>query len=488
MVLDRSVSDPDSHFQDVARGHFIVRRMEQRYNWLMAKEVDLSRWALLRINHCGHVVALTKTDTVWDHSEGNMNAGIFLNKMLGAILVINLLLPSVSRGDSTSPTGVHEIPPLLQKVQQEVENVLEEIDHNLGASAKELARTGLDSPEARSILAGMCPSASYPFLVDCCTVDSKGRMLLVEPARYRSSEGADISGQEQIIRLHATKRPVMSRTIAMVEGFDAIDLEQPILSRSGEFMGSVSMLIRPEALLASVIQPAIKGYPVNIWVVETNGRILYDGHEREIGRNLFHDPSYKPFKDLQSLGARIAAEPAGQGNYEYYEKGPDSPVVTKRAAWTTVGLHGTEWRLVLAHVADSVAESEGSSNFSVLDRIGKLCVDAELQKALARQDKPVGLSKFKKFYEENPGLYSIQWIDPKGKNRFGYPPENSIENASIRKHELLTDRPFLEAIAGKVATVVELPLGEGGVGVFHLHPIYWGEQYLGMVYAISRKQ
>jgi len=423
-----------------------------------------------------------------------MKTGAFVNRglvrILSAIVVINLLFPSVSLCNAALPTEVLQASPLLLEVQQKVQKVLEELDHSLAASARELAQTGLGAPEARSILAEMCPNAHYPFLVDCCTVNSRGRMLLVEPAAYKSCEGADISSQEQIVRLHATKQPVMSRTIAMVEGFCAIDMEQPVFSRSGEFLGSVSMLINSEALFASIIPPAIKGYPVNIWVVETNGRILYDGHEEEIGRNLFEDSLYTPFQDLRALGARIAAEPSGEGSYAYYQKGSGSPIVNKRASWTTVGLHGTQWRLVLAHEVgtNETAKSKAPVASHVLDRIGKLCADTELQKALARGDKAIGLYKFKEFYNENPGLYSVQWIDPKGTNRFGYPPENSIENASIRKHKLSTDRPFLKAIAGKVATTVELPLGEGGIGVFYLHPVYSGKQYLGMVYAISMKQ
>jgi hypothetical protein len=422
------------------------------------------------------------------------NTGTFVNRsligMLSILVLINPLFPSISLCDSTPPTGVPQTSPLLLNVQQKVQKVLEEVDRNLVASAGELARTGLDSPAARSILAGMCPNASHPYLMDCCTVSPKGRMLLVEPAAYKSSEGEDISGQEQIVRLHATKQPVMSRTISMVEGFDAVDLERPVMSGSGELLGSVSVLIKPEELFASIIPPAIKGYQVNIWVVETNGRILYDGHEGEIGRNLIDDPIYTPFKDLQNLGARIAAEPSGEGSYAYYQAGSGSSVVNKRAFWTTVGLHGTQWRVVLAHEVggDDTAKSKAPGSFRVLHRVGKLCSDTELQKALARGDKTVGLSKFKKFYDDNPGLYSVQWIDPNGTNRFGYPPENSIENSSIRKHQLSTDRPFLEAIARKAATTVELPLGEGGRGVFYLHPVQLGKQYLGMVYAIGRKQ
>lgn len=423
------------------------------------------------------------------------NERVKMLKMLSVICMslLSLLLqspPACGAGRSASQAEVSQLPPLLISVRQNTQKALDEMDRSLAASAKELARTGLDSPDARSVLSRVCPKPDAPFVLDCCTVSPEGRMLLVEPAAYKSSEGSDISGQEQIVRLHATKKPVMSRTITMVEGFDAVDLERPVLSGSGELLGSVSLLIKSESLFAVLIPPVIEGYPVNVWVMETGGRILFDAHEGEIGKNLLQDPAYAPFEELRKLAARIAAEPSGTGVYAYYQGSSGSPVVNKRASWSTVGLHGSQWRIVLVQkiAEDQVVSSQAPAPSRILDRIGELCADADLQETLAARDKKTGLAIFKKFYQANPGLYSVQWVDAKGKNRFGYPKENSLKNYSLRKDKSTDDQPFLAAIAAGKPATVEQPLGEGGVGVFFLHPIYSGEKYLGMVYAIHKKQ
>lgn len=425
-----------------------------------------------------------------------MEKGTFVRKawlrlLSGIVLIVlgSLTQLSAAFGSEGTPEAF-PLPPVLLEVQQRAQKVLDEIDRNVAVSAGELALTGLDSPGARSVLTRLCPNSAYPFLVDCCTVSAEGRMLLVEPAEYRSGEGADISGQEHILQLRSTKRPVMSRTILMVEGFHAVDLEHPVLSANGEFLGSVSVLIQPESLFGSLAPPIIKGYPVEIWVMEPTGRILYDPDEEEVGANLFQDAMYKPFEELRNLGVRIASTPSGTGAYAYHQKGTDSLVVKKKAAWTTVGLHGTPWRVVLIQkvIEEEAKATDGPPPSDVLRQVGELCSDTGLQEALVKRDRTVALSKFKGFYQDHPGLYAIQWIDAKGKNRFGYPPEHSIENDTVRKHKSPYDRPFLSAIAGKKATSVEQPLGEGGIGVFHFCPIYSGKDYLGMIYAICKKE
>ena len=85
------------------------------------------------------------------------------------------------------------------------------------------------------------------------------------------------------------------------------------------------------------------------WAMQTDGLILYDPDPEEVGRNLFQDPLYKPYVQLLSLGERIASERSGSGVYEFLGPGLTDPVV-KSASWATVGLHGTEWRLVVVRV------------------------------------------------------------------------------------------------------------------------------------------
>jgi hypothetical protein len=94
---------------------------------------------------------------------------------------------------------------------------------------------------------------------------------------------------------------------------------------------------------------------------------------------------------------------------------------------------------------------------------------------------------FEQFHRANPGLYSIQWIDANGVNRFGYPAEKSLRNYDMRFRNSAEDRKFMEAVDSKREATLELPLLEGGRGIFYLARVMAGEQYLETVYVIRLK-
>ncbi len=250
-------------------------------------------------------------------------------------------------------------------------------------------------------------------------------------------------------------------------------------------MGSVSVLVKPEALLAGVCEPLLKGFPVDVWIMEKDGRILYHADGKEIGRNLFYDPLFKPFKDLVRLAQRIANEPSGTGFYEFFHRGTDR-AVKKHASWTTVGLYGTDWRIVLIHrvAEDQSSEAGVPTPFHASELVKALSADTELQSALTSGDEAKALSIFKGFFEKNQGIYSIQWLDASGINRFGYPPENSLKNYSIQEGRTFGDNLFKAALSERKETSFDLPLVEGNTGSFFLHPIYSGDQFYGMIYII----
>lgn len=185
-----------------------------------------------------------------------------------------------------------------------------------------------------------------PHAVDCATVDKKGIIANIAPEEFRKFVGADISDQGQVISLHGTKEPVLSGIFRAVEGFDAADLERPIFNKNHEFGGSVSILIRPDIFLSEVVAPVVHGLPVDIYVLQEDGRVIYYQDQDEIGRVLFSDPMYQPHPGLLSLGAEIVKEKSGSGSYMFTNK-PTAMAVKKDACWTTVGLHGTEWRIVI---------------------------------------------------------------------------------------------------------------------------------------------
>ena len=259
---------------------------------------------------------------------------------LACLLLVPLPLAAAGRAESGPP-------PILVTLHQQLTTALHKLDTDLAQAATQLAAVGLTDSAAHQILLKLC--ADNPAVVDCATVDLAGRMVALEPAAFKQFEGVDISQQEQVRRLHRTKKPVLSNAIRAVEGFDAVDLERPIFSPQGKLRGSVSLLIKPEALLSDIIAPAVQGMPVEVWAIQRDGRILYSPTPALTGRNVFHEPVCRPARQFHSLVRQIAATKSGAGVYDCRPQDVQT-AVKKQAFWTTIGLHGTAWRLLVIRV------------------------------------------------------------------------------------------------------------------------------------------
>lgn len=252
------------------------------------------------------------------------------------------------------------------------------------------------------------------------------------------------------------------------------------------------MLFRPETLLAAIISPVVQGMPVDVWLMQKDGRILYDPDATEVGRMLFNDPIYEPYPQLLALGTLIANETSGTGRYEHLGRGLQKPVM-KDAYWTTVGLHGTEWRLAVIHVRAGHSLSPGKdrgkpgkvANADALRILGK---NPEITKALAGNDAGRLRSIFMNFYLEQDGLYAVQWLDRQGINRYGYPEKNSLINFDMNSSRTPSSKRMIEALVGKKESSFESPLVEGKTGTFFMVPVYEGGEYLGMLYTIRLKE
>jgi hypothetical protein len=223
-------------------------------------------------------------------------------------------------------------------VREKLATVLHGIDKDLSLTASKLSGKGISGPKARIALRGLCERNS--FAVDCAFVDRAGRMKMVEPQAYGKFEGADISGQEQVKRLHHSGKPVMSDVFLSLEGFEAVDLEHPVFSPQNMLVGSVSVLMKPEDLMSGILsEDAGKESPLEIWVMQVDGRVLYRGKKLKSGLD---------FLSSVPLMECITREKEGHGFSGLSGKGSGKDVF-----WTTVSLHGTEWRIVTFSATDS---------------------------------------------------------------------------------------------------------------------------------------
>lgn len=231
----------------------------------------------------------------------------------------------------------------LEAVASRVQAALDGLDRDTATAAKALGPTDMTGNETRRVLREL--ALASPAVIDATAVSKDGVMLTVEPAEYAAAEGADISAQEQVRRLRTTQKTVMSGVFATVEGVNATDLEHPVTAPSGAFNGSASLLFRPTVLLTIAVQEALAGKSAEVFVMDTDGLVLYDRDAAEVGTNTFTDPRYADNPELLAVAKRMVAEPEGTGSYTFAAEGSATPV-RKEVAWTSVGLHGTQWRMV----------------------------------------------------------------------------------------------------------------------------------------------
>jgi hypothetical protein len=237
---------------------------------------------------------------------------------------------------------------ILDQLQFQLDSELRKLDHSLLTASQQFSTVSLHGDEARAVLDNLV--ASSPYIINAATVDKNGVIVAAGPSEYRRIEGMYVGDQDQMIMLQQTRRPVMSNVIRLVEGFDDAFMATPIFTVDGTFAGSLSVVFDPATIIEATVTPLLSGTPYTTFAIQLDGRSIYDHDPAQLGKILFSDPVYQDYPELVNLGRRVVAEKSGYGTYEFYKTLESNEVVKKEVYWTTIGIHDTEWRLVILHV------------------------------------------------------------------------------------------------------------------------------------------
>ncbi len=264
-----------------------------------------------------------------------------LSAALLAVIVIAMTL-----GCAGPVKNEKQLQSATSNMQKIIQSKLANLDNDVSAAAGKIASSGLQGDQARGILNDLLKK--HPYLLDCSTADPQGKIITMEPDAYRSYEGTDTAttdaSKQFFAGLNEDRKPVLSNIFSAVEGVDAIVLIWPVVTEKGDVLGSVSALFKPEALLGGTIGPASATYKIKVNVAQTDGMVIYCSDGTETGKNLLTDPKYKAFPELLTMGEKLVVEKTGSAEYTYTSDATGQDV-KKTVFWTTVGLHGTEWRL-----------------------------------------------------------------------------------------------------------------------------------------------
>lgn len=231
----------------------------------------------------------------------------------------------------------------LEAVTEALQRQLDTIDAALRAA---IDRHGPVAPgEDLSALLDTVAGASA-HVANAAFIDANGVLRQIAPPEYAPVEGSDVSHQAHVRAMLQVPTARFGPAFNAAEGDLGVSVMRPVFDARGRFVGAVSALVRPSALTREVHAHS-PGDGLELWLMQPDGRILYDEDAGEIGRVLFTDPAYAQYAGLQALGRSIAGSPEGVGSYVFPAAGASKDLV-KHAAWRSVRLHDGAWRVVLA--------------------------------------------------------------------------------------------------------------------------------------------
>jgi branched-chain amino acid transport system substrate-binding protein len=234
----------------------------------------------------------------------------------------------------------------LTRFTADVNTILQEMDHALAQAATELGDTGISGSAANETLARL--ASASPYAVDAVTISAEGRIAAVMPEQYWPAVGVYVGNESHNERALRERIPLMTPVFPAAEGFDAVSVRRPVWNDTGAFLGLATVLLDPSRLLADSANRSLAGTNFTAWAMQTDGLLIYDRDPGElVGHNLITDPLFAEYPELVAIAKRMAVEPSGSGTYSFISTG-GGPAVMKEAVWGTVGLHGTEWRLMIA--------------------------------------------------------------------------------------------------------------------------------------------
>ncbi len=255
------------------------------------------------------------------------------------VLVLALFLVFFMTGPVYAQNNLNKA---ASKIETGISNILGELGKTISLVARETGRIGLDNEIEMRKLLQKNVSDIKPHVIDFAFINSKGIMKIIEPDQYRNYEGSDISKQEAVIKMIKTKKPRMGNLFLSVEGIKSVDIEHPVFSKEKQFIGSVSILIKPEELIRSVAAPIEKGLAVKCWVMQKDGVILYETDPTQTKLNLFTDPRYKDYPELIALGKKMIKNNAGEGFYTFQAQGTKN-IVKNKTVWKTIHFLNNDW-------------------------------------------------------------------------------------------------------------------------------------------------
>jgi hypothetical protein len=270
---------------------------------------------------------------------------IFGDFMKLRLLLLGFLFSSfIISCDNSTDSNVITLPAELGVANIEIKSELDGLSAYMNKSIDTLKQLDFTTEESkvRQILRNI--DGRYLFIDEALIVSNKGVLDMIEPAKYKSSEGTDVSYQEHIQRLLTKKVPVTSKLFYVVEGYYAIVYTIPVI-KNGDILFSLTVLIDPTRLLGVKLESISKNKDFTFFVLEDTGVVLWDPDSTEVGRNTLTDSLYQQYPEVIKACTKVTQNESGTTSYTFFNTGMNK-VDKFDVWWNSTNFIDSHWKIV----------------------------------------------------------------------------------------------------------------------------------------------
>lgn len=197
--------------------------------------------------------------------------------------------------------------------------------------------------KARLILDDLRDSDSS--IVSVGTINSKGKLEAVQPSEYSAFEGKSLIKNQHAAEALKTGKPAMSDIYNSKIGTHIVEFLYPVHLK-GKKTALLSMLFRYDDFIENAITDRIEKDKSNIMVMQKNGIVLFAREKELIGLNATKSDAFSHYGTFEMLAKKITKSPTGEASY-FLKDQVTGKYLKVDCIWTTTGLYGMEWRVVL---------------------------------------------------------------------------------------------------------------------------------------------
>ncbi|WFN36934.1 cache domain-containing protein [Methanomicrobium antiquum] len=253
---------------------------------------------------------------------------------------------SMDVSDSKTKNAVEDdMKAVSEEISSSINKGLIDLRSGILNNSKTLTETGLTGDVAEKAL--LKNLLNFPWAFSSLVISDEGVVLTAVPKNYAETVGMNLSWQKEVLTANEKKTPIVSDVFEMAEGFTGISQSAPVFSPSGRYVGYTDITYSPYEFILRQVKPAVGKKPYDVWVSQADGTLIYDTKEEEVGNNLLTDEIYNN-STLQSVLKRILSEETGVCEYTFSDRDWKEEV-SKTAVWTTAGIDGAEWRVVVTY-------------------------------------------------------------------------------------------------------------------------------------------